>query len=202
LNPLYLPTGLNSLFYQPSSGLFSDYLNHCREIIVQGRQKTGFHSNQTASDYVCPFEWSAGSEKYGILMLHGLLESPFLTRDMAQYFYDRHYLIRSLLLPGHGTGPGDLLTIQAEEWQKSCHYGIQKMVEDDRLDGFYILAVSTGATLTLLSTCRQMIPKLKGIILVSPAFRSQLDGHSENSAVKHVSKYVKNLQCALQGKHY
>lgn len=169
MKQLYIPTGINSHFVPPSSGQFIDYVNHYRQIIKQARQQLDFYATAQAIDYVSPFEWRKGSEKYGILMLHGLMESPFLTRDMAQYFYHHNYLIRSLLLPGHGTAPGDLLDVSAKQWEKCCHFSLNTMINDSQLDGFYLIGISTGANFSLLAGYQQKIEKLKGIILISPA---------------------------------
>lgn len=171
MKQLYLPTGVNDQFSPSDFGTFSDYASHYRQIVQQGRKQSGFFANTQLIDAVSPFEWVHPSASYGILMLHGLLESPFLIRDIAHYFYQQKYSVRGLLLPGHATAPGDLLNTSAKSWQQCCDFGIQSMVNDQQLKGFYLLGVSTGGALSLLAAYQQKIEKLKGIILFSPAIR-------------------------------
>ncbi|MEM9243282.1 MAG: alpha/beta hydrolase [Pseudomonadota bacterium] len=169
---LYHITGLNHRFIAPQSGLFADYISQYRDIISKARQQTHFYADTLSIDRICPFEQGAGRQ--GILLLHGLMETPFMMSDIAQYFSQRNYLTRALLLPGHGTVPGDLLNIKSRAWFDCYDYGIQSMTNNDAIDEFYIIGTSTGAILALLSVYKHMtISKLKGIILISPALRVQ-----------------------------
>lgn len=45
----------------------------------------------------------------GIVLMHGLADMPASMRDIAQGFSDRCFVAHSLLLPGHGARPAELL---------------------------------------------------------------------------------------------
>src|SRR5688572_6248898 len=50
-----------------------------------------------------PDDWQTQPIKRGVLLLHGVLDSPYSLRAIGQIFLKKSYLVRSILLPGHGT---------------------------------------------------------------------------------------------------
>ena len=51
-----------------------------------------------------------GGYEKAALLIHDLGGTSYEMRDVARAFADACYLVRAILLPGHGTVPGDLLT--------------------------------------------------------------------------------------------
>ena len=43
-------------------------------------------------------------------------------RDVGQHYAEQGYLVRCILLPGHGTIPADLLTTSPTEWLKATEF--------------------------------------------------------------------------------
>ena len=58
----------------------------------------------------CP-RGADGRHARAALLLHDLGGTPYEMRDIARAFAADCYLVRAVLLPGHGTVPGDLLEI-------------------------------------------------------------------------------------------
>lgn len=125
-----------------------------------------------------PFEYKPDKEKCetstpyqrGVLLIHGLTDSAFMFRDIGEKFNKNCYWVRSILLPGHGTIPGDLLNIQYREWINAVDSGIESF--DKAIHDLYIVGFSTGATLTLHHVLRKNNPKnIKGLILISPGIK-------------------------------
>ena len=117
----------------------------------------------------------------GVLLIHGLNDTPFSMWDLAGRFAKDCYLVRGILLPGHGTIPGDLLNIGLSDWREAVGRGIDSFKgEADRL---VIVGFDLGANLALdaaLHLNRQRIDQplqvedgveLNGIVLLAPAFR-------------------------------
>lgn len=46
-----------------------------------------------------------------VLLVHGLGDSPYSFMDVAQHLAAQGYLVRAILLPGHGSKVGDLILI-------------------------------------------------------------------------------------------
>ena len=82
--------------------------------------------------------------------------------------------MRAILLPGHGTVPGDLLEVSYQDWIDAARYGIDSFAGE--VDHLYIAGFSTGGTLAVYHALardehRQARPPLRGLILFSPAIQ-------------------------------
>lgn len=163
---LFVKSGLNSTF-QGKGLLFSEYLQQTQAIIAKAR--IDLHSPDSATILAAnsPFEWRPHQfdQQRGILLLHGLYDSPFLIRDLAQHFLRRGFLVRSVLLPGHGTVPGDLLDINYHEWLKAAEYGIEQLSKEVKM--VHMGGYSLGGLLTLFQAMHH--PELAAIFLFEPA---------------------------------
>lgn len=115
---------------------------------------------------LCP----ADAPRTGYLLIHGLTDSPYLLSAVARSLAGRSpcSLVRSVLLPGHGTVPGDSLDIHRDEWRQITQYGVDSFRE--RVDALYLVGYSAGATLAVEYADRHRDDALlAGLILLSPA---------------------------------
>jgi alpha-beta hydrolase superfamily lysophospholipase len=106
-------------------------------------------SNQNGSFHESPED---GDIKGGILLIHGLTDSPYHMRSIAKIFAQNGYYVVCLRLPGHGTTPGALKKIRWEDWYGAVQFGarmVRKQIAD--IDGgrFFVGGFSTGGALTL-----------------------------------------------------
>src|SRR5262245_58529702 len=122
----------------------------------------------------CPAAPAAGT-RTGILLIHGLTDTPYLMRDIGRHFREQHcFLVRAILLPGHGTVPGDLLDVRYQEWIEAARYGIDSFA--GQVDQLYIAGFSTGGTLAVYHALTrdrggEARPPIRGLILFSPAIQ-------------------------------
>jgi esterase/lipase len=105
--------------------------------------------------------------KRGVLLTHGLLDSPYHMRHLAAFFQRNGFRVMAVLLPGHGTRPGDLLEMRWEEWSKTVAYGADRMTEE--VDELYLAGFSAGAALSVLHARHDR--RVRGLFLFSPAFK-------------------------------
>ena len=61
------------------------------------------------------FELPATNPAGGVLLLHGMSDSPYSLRVLGESFSRRGYWVLGLRLPGHGTAPSGLLTATWED---------------------------------------------------------------------------------------
>ncbi|WP_027390608.1 alpha/beta hydrolase [Chrysiogenes arsenatis] len=101
----------------------------------------------------------------GILLLHGLSDSPYSMRALGEHLAQRCFLVRALLLPGHGTVPGDLREADMTQWLAALTYGVTQM---DDVDELYLGGFSTGGALAVHHAL-QGTTKVRGLVLVAPA---------------------------------
>jgi alpha-beta hydrolase superfamily lysophospholipase len=111
----------------------------------------------------------------GILLVHGLTDSPYHLRAIGQIFADSGYYVIGLRLPGHGTVPGALLDVCWEDWYAAVHFGARMVlnkIENIKNSRFYIGGFSTGGALTLRYVLDAVVEDTKvpdKLLLLSPA---------------------------------
>jgi esterase/lipase len=91
----------------------------------------------------------------GILLVHGLSDSPYHLRAIANVFKDNGYFVICLRLPGHGTVPGALIDIKWQNWSDAVEFAVnmvQKEIETVEDADFFVGGFSTGGALTLKYT--------------------------------------------------
>jgi esterase/lipase len=105
-----------------------------------------------------------------VLLLHGLSDSPYFMRDIADSLYQQGYNVVAPLLAGNGTDEQDLQKVTLEDWFKDVDLG--ESVASGLGETIVIGGLSLGGTLSLHAA--QSYPdKVKGLLLFSPALRFQ-----------------------------
>ncbi len=121
-----------------------------------------------------PFEILASSQvpyrgKY--LLIHGLNDSAFVWVDMAQTIAARGFDVRAILLPGHGSHPREMLDISYRSWLRSVREHYEHWQVDDT--PIYVGGFSLGGVLATILALEK--PEIAGLLLMSPAYHSQLN---------------------------
>ena len=195
-------SGLNSTFAAESIA-FTSYIEGSREMISQARICEDQALLEKIVDGNSPFELkpSAGytvgqHKKYrrGILLIHGLTDSPYSMRYLAAFFQEQGFRVMAILLPGHGTRPGDLLEVTWQEWAKAVSYGVESLVSE--VDEIYLGGLSAGAALSILQCQRD--DRIRGQFLFSPALEvsqkaAYANFHKLYSGLKPSAKWVNIL---------
>jgi esterase/lipase len=100
----------------------------------------------------------------GIVLTHDLLDSAYTMRALGQYFQERCFLVYGLLLPGHGTRPGDLLATGWEDWVAAEQFAARELARE--AENVYLGGHGAGATLALLEASGNA--GVDGLILFAP----------------------------------
>lgn len=95
-------------------------------------------------------------------------DSAWSFHDVAQTLAAQGYLVRTVLLPGHGTKPEDMLDVRLEQWQQVVREQAQLLGRE--VPKVYLGGFSTGANLVLDYAYGH--DEIAGLLLFSPAFRS------------------------------
>jgi esterase/lipase len=154
---------------------FADYISACRHIVQTTRSDLAqyTHPEQVIAANT-PYELKpekpiASSKRYGALLIHGLLDCPFIMRDIGTTLQAQGLLVRSILLPGHGTVPGSLLNVKYEDWLQATHYGITSLAKE--VDQIFLVGFSTGASLALYHSLQESYNNVAALILLAPAIQ-------------------------------
>ncbi len=89
----------------------------------------------------------------GVLLLHGMTDSPYTLRHLAALFEARGFYVLNMRLPGHGTIPAELDRMQWQDWYAAVKLGARQVAMQLKPEQpFYILGYSNGASLALKYT--------------------------------------------------
>ena len=117
------------------------------------------------------FEHPAEGPAGGVLLLHGLTDSPYTFRALAEGLKRQGYWVLGLRLPGHGTAPSGLASVTWEDMAAAVRMAVAHLEAKVGSAPIHIVGYSTGAPLALdyilgLPEGRRQPASL---VLVSPA---------------------------------
>jgi alpha-beta hydrolase superfamily lysophospholipase len=115
-----------------------------------------------------------GTPVGGVLLLHGLTDSPYSLRSVGLALVARGYRVVGLRLPGHGTAPSGLLAFEVEDLTAATRLA---MLDLRRSLGagrpLFMIGYSNGAALAVsyVLDAREdpSLPRPAGLVLISPA---------------------------------
>ena len=171
------PTGESVAFDATQYSDFVDYINKTR---IHLRKYTAFmdpgnsereielatpfrvRPDQTNSKSTC----SANTQPTrGIVLLHGLSDMPATMRDIANAFAERCFISYSMLLPGHGARPSELLDVSRNDWLAAARFGVSSMQQE--VDEVYIGGFSLGGLVAVQAAMDDS--SIAGVFAFSPA---------------------------------
>ncbi|GAL14558.1 lysophospholipase [Vibrio astriarenae] len=104
----------------------------------------------------------------GILLIHGLGDSPWSFVDIGNSLAQKGFLVRTILLDGHGTRPADLISTDYETWLQQVDEQVNLL--KPKVDEIYLGGFSTGANIAILNAIDN--PDIAGLMLFSPGIKS------------------------------
>ena len=152
--------------YQQDS--FDEYVAQTRDWVAEHRVFiTDEHETELARNI--PFELGQitpddKTPKRGILFVHGLGASPWYFHDIGSEMAKDGWLVRSMLLPGHGTRPADLNIPDYADWTKAVAHQVSLLERD--VDQVWLGGFSTGGN--LVTSYAAQHPEIAGLLLFSP----------------------------------
>lgn len=111
------------------------------------------------------FELPVENPKMGVLLLHGMSDSPYSLHTQAEYLHKKGVWVVSMRLPGHGTIPSGLRNVRWEDMAEVVKIGMKRLSEKIGHKPIHIMGYSTGAPLALNYT----LSALKDNTLTEPA---------------------------------
>lgn len=125
-------------------------------------------------DWNRSFEFKQKNPRGGVLLLHGLSDSPYSMRSLARLFQAQGYYVLGLRLPGHGTIPAGLVDVNWQDFALATRIAAQHVRQEIGADkSFYMVGYSTGAALAVEYSLAilegEKYPAADGLVLISPA---------------------------------
>jgi alpha-beta hydrolase superfamily lysophospholipase len=140
-----------------------------------------FNAGSRSDPGTWPVNWNhtyvlepAGNPVGGVLLLHGLTDSPYSLRSIGEALVARGFHVVGLRLPGHGTAPAGLLTFEPEDLQAATELAmkdLQGTLGRDR--PLHVMGYSNGAALAvqyaLDARDDATLPRPASLVLIAPA---------------------------------
>ncbi len=127
------------------------------------------------TQYNHSFELKPSGEPRGsVLLLHGLTDSPYSVRAIADTFVARGFYVVALRLPGHGTTPAGLVDVKWQDWYGAVVLAAKYAASRGGVGKPFLMGGhSTGAALATLYSARALqdssLPRPQQMYLISAA---------------------------------
>ena len=108
----------------------------------------------------------------GVLLLHGLSDSPYSLRHLGKKYHQAGASVVSLRIPGHGTTPSGLVEVTWKDWAAAVRIAavhLKKKIGDKPL---YLVGYSNGGALSVIYALESLkdpsLPTPDGLVLLAP----------------------------------
>ena len=124
-------------------------------------------------DWNRSFELKADNPRGGVLLIHGMSDSPYALRTLGRALNDNDFWVVGMRMPGHGTAPSGLRHISRHDMTAAVRIGMRHL--DEKVNGkpVHMVGYSTGAPLSLEFALDALdgksTPVPGSLILISPA---------------------------------
>jgi alpha-beta hydrolase superfamily lysophospholipase len=124
-------------------------------------------------DWNRSFELPAPSAKAGVLLLHGMSDSPYSLHGLARSLNAAGAHVLGLRMPGHGTAPSGLVEVEWQDMVAAVPLAMRHLADQLGDRPLYIVGYSTGAALAvnyaLAALTDERLPRAERLAMLSPA---------------------------------
>lgn len=139
-----------------------------------------YYSGSVVYPETFPTDWNrsyilkpAGKTLGAVVLLHGLTDSPYSLRHIAENYRQRGFVAIGIRLPAHGTVPGALTDVEWEDWMAATRLAVR---EATRLSHsgqpLHIVGFSNGGALAMKYTLDALdnntLRLPQRVVLISP----------------------------------
>ena len=118
------------------------------------------------------FVLEAEEPKAGVLMLHGMSDSPYSVRYLADSFHKAGATVLALRIPGHGTAPTGLIRTKWQDMSAAVTIAMKHLKNELGDKPLYLLGYSNGGALSVIYVLDALddasLPQVNGVMLMSP----------------------------------
>ncbi|MBW2193266.1 MAG: alpha/beta fold hydrolase, partial [Deltaproteobacteria bacterium] len=161
------------LFDQLDENVYSRVLPEGRGLINRYHRGSRSDPDQWSLNWNRTFELSTDAPRAGVLLLHGMSDSPYSLRSFGQRLNAEGAWVIGLRLPGHGTAPSGLVRVQWEDMDAAVQLAMRRLRDKAGKKPLFIVGYSNGGALAvnyaLSSLENSELPPIDGLVLISPA---------------------------------
>ena len=119
------------------------------------------------------FELKQEKPAGGVLLLHGLSDSPYSLRELANTLHQQGNYVLGLRMPGHGTVPSGLVDTSWQDMAAAVKIAVRHLSDKISSRPLYIIGYSMGAAqavnYSLDALQDKSLTKAESLVLISPA---------------------------------
>ena len=119
------------------------------------------------------FELASAEPVGGVLLLHGMSDSPYSLRTLGEVLHQHGFWVVGLRLPGHGTAPSGYKYARWEDMAAAVRLAMSHLGSKVGPEAVHIIGYSNGAPLAVNYTLEALddgaFPAPKSLVLLSPA---------------------------------
>lgn len=123
-------------------------------------------------DWNRSFLLKAENPKAGVLMLHGMSDSPYSMRHLTGGFHKAGATVLALRIPGHGTVPTGLIRTKWQDMSAAVIIAMKHLKAEVGDKPLYLLGYSNGGALSVMYALEALedssLPQLDGVMMMSP----------------------------------
>jgi esterase/lipase len=126
---------------------------------------------QRSPDWNRSFILHTDTPRGAVLLLHGMSDSPYSLRALGLALHRAGYEVLGLRLPGHGTAPSGMTTVQWQDMAAAVRLGVSHLRDVAGDAPLHMVGYSTGAALALDFVLQTEQPEEwpASLVLISPA---------------------------------
>ena len=163
----------DKLFQQLEENVYAEIEPEDRNLLNRFNHGSMSDPSNWQQNWNRSFELTHESPKAGVLLLHGMSDSPYSLRNIGHSLHEAGATVVGLRIPGHGTAPSGLVEMQWQDMTAAVKLAMKHLNKTANGQPLYIIGYSNGSALAVhyaLSTLDdKLLPKVNGLILVSPA---------------------------------
>jgi alpha-beta hydrolase superfamily lysophospholipase len=118
------------------------------------------------------FEMPVSQPRAGVLLLHGMSDSPYSLRNLGERLHQAGAYVVGLRIPGHGTAPSGLTRVTWQDMQAAVLIAVRHTAEIANGQPLHIVGYSNGGALAvnyaLAAANDPRLPQITSLALLSP----------------------------------
>ncbi len=126
-------------------------------------------------DWNRSFELPADDPAGGVLLLHGMSDSPYSLRALGETLNEQGFWVIGLRLPGHGTAPSEFTRMTWEDMSGPVRLGMTRLAARAGPESIHVIGYSNGAALAIDYALEagqgHAAPVPASLVLISPSIR-------------------------------
>ena len=137
------------LFAQLDDLVYDRVEPETRKLALRYRRGGLADPSQWPQDWNRSFELKFTDPRAGVLLLHGMSDSPYSLRALGHTLHEHGATVVGMRLPGHGTAPSALRQVQWEDAAAAVRLAAKHLRQAAGPVPLHIIGYSTGAALAL-----------------------------------------------------